>query len=112
MNSNPAVVTLGGDTVAIGSRVDFDDFYRAELPLLVALARALCGAAVADDIAQEAMLVAYRRWRPVGDLEHPEGLGTEDLREPGRFAVPAQAGGAADGRPAVEPAAGARSGTC
>jgi hypothetical protein len=72
MNSNPAVVTLGGDTVSFGSRVDFDDFYRAELPLLVALARALCGAAVADDIAQEAMLAAYRRWRPVGDLEHPE----------------------------------------
>jgi RNA polymerase sigma factor (sigma-70 family) len=72
MNSIPAVVALGGDTVSIGSRVDFDDFYRAELPLLVALARALCGAAVADDIAQEAMLAAYRRWRHVGDLEHPE----------------------------------------
>ncbi|MGZ5405833.1 MAG: RNA polymerase sigma factor [Nocardioides sp.] len=59
----------------IGSRLafdDFDDFYRAELPRLVAFARALCGAAVADDVAQEAMLAAYRRWRHVGELEHPE----------------------------------------
>ena len=58
--------------MAIGSRVDFDDFYRAELPRLIALARALCGSAVADDVAQEAMLAAYRRWRQVSDLEHPE----------------------------------------
>ena len=72
MDSNPAVAALGGDVVAIGSRVDFDVFYRAELPRLVALARALCGATTADDIAQEAMLAAYRRWRHVGDLEHPE----------------------------------------
>jgi RNA polymerase sigma factor (sigma-70 family) len=72
VSSNPAVAALGGDTVAFGSRVDFDAFYRAELPQLVALARALCGAAAADDIAQEAMLAAYRRWRHVSDLEHPE----------------------------------------
>ena len=72
MDSYPAVAALGGDVVAIGSRVDFDVFYRAELPRLVALARALCGAAAADDIAQEAMLAAYRRWRHVSDLEHPE----------------------------------------
>ena len=73
MQSNPAeVVAVGGDTVAIGSRIDFDDFYRAELPRLAALARALCGSALADDVAQEAMLAAYRRWRQVSDLEHPE----------------------------------------
>lgn len=73
MQSNPAdVVAVGGGTVAIGAHVDFDDFYRAELPRLVALARALCGGAVADDVAQEAMLAAYRRWRQVSDLEHPE----------------------------------------
>lgn len=62
----------GGETVAIASRLDFDDFYRAELPRLVVLARALCGGAVADDVAQEAMLAAFRRWRHVADLEHPE----------------------------------------
>ena len=73
MRNEPNVVmATGGDTVAFGSRPDFDDFYRAELPHLVTLARALCGAAVADDVAQEAMLAAYRRWRHVGDLEHPE----------------------------------------
>ncbi len=73
MASNPAeVLAFGGDRVVTGSRVDFDEFYRAELPGLVALARALCGGAVADDVAQEAMLAAYRRWRHVGDLEHPE----------------------------------------
>ncbi len=50
----------------------FDDFYVAELPRLVALARGLCGAAIAEDVAQEAMLVAYRRWREVGDMERPD----------------------------------------
>jgi len=50
----------------------FDDFYAAELPRLVALARGLCGAGLAEDVAQEAMLVAYRRWREVAALEHPE----------------------------------------
>jgi RNA polymerase sigma factor (sigma-70 family) len=58
-----------GEIVTTGA--DFDDFYRAELPRLVALARALCGSALADDVAQEAMLVAYRRWRRVSSLENP-----------------------------------------
>ena len=50
----------------------FDDFYLAEVPHLVPLARALCGAAAADDIAQEAMLAAYRNWRRVSQLRSPE----------------------------------------
>lgn len=50
----------------------FDEFYLGELPRLVALARGLCGAAAAEDVAQEAMLVAYRRWHEVGDLERPD----------------------------------------
>jgi RNA polymerase sigma factor (sigma-70 family) len=50
----------------------FDDFYRAEMPGLVALARGLCGGAVADDVAQEAMLAAYRRWPHVASLDWPE----------------------------------------
>jgi RNA polymerase sigma factor (sigma-70 family) len=53
-------------------RESFDDFYAAELPRVVALARGLCGAALAEDVAQESMLVAYRRWREVGGLERPE----------------------------------------
>ena len=50
----------------------FDDFYVGELPRLVALARGLCGSAIAEDVAQEAMLVAYRRWREIGDLDRPD----------------------------------------
>ena len=70
MWSEPAdVVAFGGDAVA---HLDFDDFYRTELPRLVALARGLCGGGVADVVAQEVMLAAFRRWPVVGDLEHPE----------------------------------------
>jgi RNA polymerase sigma factor (sigma-70 family) len=73
MSSDRAeVVAVRGRAVAFGSPRDFDDFYRAEMPGLVVLARALCGMAVADDVAQEAMLAAYRKWRMVGDLEQPE----------------------------------------
>ena len=53
-------------------RVVFDAFYVAELPRLVALARGLCPAHVAEDVAQEAMLVAYRRWRYVSELDRPD----------------------------------------
>jgi len=57
---------------AVARRVAFDDFYAAELPRLIALARGLSGAAVAEDVAQEAMLVAYRRWRDVSELDRPD----------------------------------------
>jgi RNA polymerase sigma factor (sigma-70 family) len=50
----------------------FEEFYLSELPRLVALARGLASAAVAEDLAQEAMLVAYRRWHVVRDLQRPE----------------------------------------
>jgi RNA polymerase sigma-70 factor (ECF subfamily) len=53
-------------------RGSFDDFYAAELPRLVALARGLAPRHLAEDVAQEAMLVAYRRWREVGELERPD----------------------------------------
>ena len=53
-------------------RGSFEEFYAAELPRLVALARGLCPAGFAEDVAQEAMLVAYRRWRELGDLERPD----------------------------------------
>lgn len=52
--------------------VDFDTFYLTELPRLVALARGLCGAAIAEDVAQEAMLTAYRRWGHVERLDRPD----------------------------------------
>ena len=50
----------------------FETFYRREMPRLVALARALSGSGAADDLAQEAMLAAYRRWSEVATYEHPE----------------------------------------
>lgn len=52
-------------------QAQFADFYRAELPGLVALARGLCGSAAADDIAQEAMVAVYRRWHEVERFAEP-----------------------------------------
>jgi RNA polymerase sigma-70 factor (ECF subfamily) len=52
----------------------FEEFYRHERPLLVTLAATLCGRAWADDVAQEAMLVAYRRWSELVDRGHPEAF--------------------------------------
>jgi RNA polymerase sigma-70 factor (ECF subfamily) len=49
----------------------FELFYRREMPALVAFAAALSGSACAEDIAQEAMLAAYRRWNVVCGLETP-----------------------------------------
>jgi RNA polymerase sigma-70 factor (ECF subfamily) len=57
---------------AVARRGGFDEFYAAELPRLVALARGLCPAHLAEDVAQEAMLVAYRRWREIAELERPD----------------------------------------
>jgi RNA polymerase sigma-70 factor (ECF subfamily) len=42
------------------------------LPRLVALARALAGPTVADDLAQEAMLKAYRHWAKLVTYDRPE----------------------------------------
>ena len=50
----------------------FEAFYIAEYPRLVALARGLAGAEQAEDVAQEAMLVACRRWREVSAKDRPD----------------------------------------
>lgn len=50
----------------------FEGFYAREYRLLVAFAYALTGSKEhAEEIAQEAMLAAYRRWDEVGRLEAP-----------------------------------------
>ena len=49
----------------------FETFYARELPGLVMLARALSGSSYADDIAQESMLAAYKRWNDVSAYESP-----------------------------------------
>jgi RNA polymerase sigma-70 factor (ECF subfamily) len=51
----------------------FETFYRREFPRLVVLAHALAGHVHAADIAQEAMIVAYRRWDVVCDYASPAG---------------------------------------
>ena len=52
----------------------FDGFYAREYTSLVAMAHALTGSrAHAEDIAQEAMLAAYRRWDEVSVLDLPAG---------------------------------------
>ena len=50
----------------------FDDFYRRTYAGLLVLARALVGAS-AEDVAQDAMLVAYRKWNQVGTMASPVG---------------------------------------
>ena len=49
----------------------FESFYTRELPLLVVLARALAGDLAAEDLAQESMLVAYRRWSQIATYPSP-----------------------------------------
>lgn len=51
----------------------FETFYTGELPRLLVLARALAGDLGAQDVAQESMLVAYRRWSEIACLTSPVG---------------------------------------
>jgi RNA polymerase sigma-70 factor (ECF subfamily) len=64
--------TEPGIVVSLAEVQSFDSFYEREYRLLVALAHALTGSpAQAEDIAQEAMLAAYRRWDEVSRLGAP-----------------------------------------
>jgi RNA polymerase sigma-70 factor (ECF subfamily) len=59
---------------AVRAPEPFDSFFRREFRLMVGLAYALSGSQVAaEDIAQEALLAAYRRWDEVGSLDSPGG---------------------------------------
>jgi RNA polymerase sigma-70 factor (ECF subfamily) len=69
---SPPEVAAPQRSATAARRGSFEEFYTTELPRLVALARGLAPAHLAEDVAQEAMLVAYRRWREVGDLERPD----------------------------------------
>jgi RNA polymerase sigma-70 factor, ECF subfamily len=51
----------------------FDAFYLREMPSLILLAGALSGSANAEDLAQDAMLTAYRQWREVSQYASPVG---------------------------------------
>jgi RNA polymerase sigma-70 factor (ECF subfamily) len=51
---------------------DFEAFYRLEFPRMVTLAAAMTGDLTqAEDIAQEALLAAQRRWTRVSKLDRP-----------------------------------------
>jgi RNA polymerase sigma-70 factor (ECF subfamily) len=52
---------------------DFDDCYRATAHRLVQYAYAMCGdLPTAQDLAQEAYIRAWQRWRRLSRYEHPE----------------------------------------
>ena len=51
----------------------FEDFYLREFPHLTVLAGALLGPAAAEDVAQESLLVAFRRWGAIGKMRSPAG---------------------------------------
>jgi RNA polymerase sigma-70 factor (sigma-E family) len=57
----------------IQTEPSYESFFRAEYRGLVALAYALTGSRSAgEDLAQDALLVAYRRWEHVVELDRPE----------------------------------------
>ena len=52
--------------------VTFDEFFVAEFPRLVSMLTAWCGdRAVAEDLAQDALLQAHRNWATVAMLDRP-----------------------------------------
>jgi RNA polymerase sigma-70 factor (ECF subfamily) len=71
LDARMAAVDEVGDAFELRVAEAFDAFYRREMPPLVAFARSLSGSAAADDIAQDAMLAAYRHWDSVGRMDVP-----------------------------------------
>jgi RNA polymerase sigma-70 factor (ECF subfamily) len=63
------VIGTGDDSVPA---VSFDDFYRAEYTRMVALCSGILGRrAGADDLVQDAMVEAYRRWDRLSSYDLP-----------------------------------------
>jgi RNA polymerase sigma-70 factor (ECF subfamily) len=57
----------------LGSIESFDEFYSRVFPAMVNIARATSGSRMAaEDLAQDAMIIAYRRWSEVGLLDKPD----------------------------------------
>lgn len=63
----------GGQQVEVdGGAGDFDAFYASAAPSLLRLAYARTGSwAVGEDLVQDAMADAHRRWREIGRYENP-----------------------------------------
>jgi RNA polymerase sigma factor (sigma-70 family) len=71
---NHRLMMNGEEEPLVSAPEPFDAFYRREIRRLVGLAYALSGSRLAaDDLAQEAMLAAYKNWAQVGRLENPGG---------------------------------------
>jgi RNA polymerase sigma-70 factor, ECF subfamily len=59
--------------VQLRAEPSYESFFRSEYRGLVALAYALTGSrTVGEDLAQDALLVAYRRWDDIAGLDRPE----------------------------------------
>lgn len=58
-------------TPTVPTDVDFDRFYRRELPAIVAVVAAVAGHACAEEIAQEALLRAHREWARIQRYDKP-----------------------------------------
>lgn len=75
MAAQVLALELGGssrDEQVIRALEPFESFYRRERRGLVALAYALSRSRVAsEDLAQEALMAAYRNWERVGRLDQP-----------------------------------------
>jgi len=56
----------------VTSPPEYEDFYRREYPAMVALAAAVSGSfAAAEDLAQEALTRAFRRWGRISTYDRP-----------------------------------------
>ena len=62
-----------GDPRSRAEAEPFESFYSREFARLLALARALVGTAIAEDVVQESLFVAYRKWDAIGQMRSPAG---------------------------------------
>jgi RNA polymerase sigma-70 factor (ECF subfamily) len=66
-------VTQGSEAAAVAPSETFEEFYAREFRAVVGLAYALSGSrSGAEDLAQEAFLVAHRDWDRVGIYDQPD----------------------------------------
>jgi hypothetical protein len=76
----------------------FEVFYLREYPQVVGLLCGLLGSRpVAEELAQETLLVAYRDWDRISSLDNPAGLGPQGGDQPAKL-VPARLPAPADKR--------------
>jgi RNA polymerase sigma factor (sigma-70 family) len=72
VSSEPFRARVGRERLVNDTSLDFEAFAREEFPRLVGAIGLYCGdRAVAEELAQEALLRALRRWERVGRLQRP-----------------------------------------